>query len=452
MAARYRITVTGVVQGVGFRPFIKRLADRFELPGTVVNTTGGVVIEVEAEQPALAHAFASAIRVEAPAVARIARLELTELGKPVGYRSFTILASRPAAGSFTLISADIASCPDCLRETADANNRRFRYPFTNCTNCGPRYSITMAVPYDRENTTMAAFTMCPRCLAEYENPGDRRFHAEPNACPVCGPRLTIEPYAADALSAAISALENDRILAVKGLGGFQLACNARSETVVDRLRTVKRRSRKPFAVMMRDAQTIDRYCRVSACELALLQTGAAPIVLMQVRLPHSLPAGIAPGLTELGVMLPCTPLHHLLFRNGLDCLVMTSGNISEEPIVIANDDARRKLTGLSDVLLLHDREIFMRVDDSVVRVHENVPRVLRRARGYAPEAIDLAFDAGEVLACGAELKNTFCLTKSNYAILSQHIGDMENVETLEFFEESLRNLKQVYRANPRVLA
>ena len=460
MAARYRITVTGVVQGVGFRPFIKRLADRFELPGTVVNTTGGVVIEIEAEQPAQAHAFASAIRTEAPAVARIARLDLADLGAPVGYRSFAILASESTAGSFTLIPADIATCPDCLRETADANHRRFRYPFTNCTNCGPRYSITMAVPYDRANTTMAAFRMCPQCLAEYENPDDRRFHAEPNACPVCGPRLTIEPHAVDALSAAIDALENDRIVAVKGLGGFQLACSAHSAAAVDRLRAVKRRSRKPFAVMMRDAQTIEKYCQVSACELALLKTGAAPIVLLQVRLPQSLPAAIAPGLAELGVMLPYTPLHHLLFghafRAGLECLVMTSGNISEEPIVIANDEARRKLAGLSDVLLLHDRDIFMRVDDSVVRVHENVPRVLRRARGYAPEAIELVFkagfDAGEVLACGAELKNTFCITKDRYAILSQHIGDMENLETLEFFEETLRNLKQVYRANPRIVA
>ncbi len=452
MPARYRITVTGVVQGVGFRPFIKRLADRFGFRGTVVNTTGGVTIEIDAEQPSLAEAFVSAIRSEAPAVARIVTVELAALGEPVGYRSFAILASETTAGAFTLIPADIASCPECLREVADPTNRRFRYPFTNCTNCGPRYSITTAVPYDRANTTMAAFRMCPQCLAEYENPEDRRFHAEPNACPVCGPQLTIEPDGIDALGAAIEALQNNRVVALKGLGGFQLACNAHSAAAVDRLRAVKRRSRKPFAVMMRDAGTVATYCDVSAGELALLKTGMAPIVLLRLRKPGSLPDAIAPGLSELGVMLPYTPLHHLLFAGGLDCLVMTSGNISEEPIVIANDEARLKLAPLSDVLLLHNRNIFMRADDSVARQHENAPRVLRRARGYAPEAIDLGFDAGEVLACGAELKNTFCITKNNYAIVSQHIGDMENAETLEFFEESLRNLKQVYRSDPRIIA
>ncbi len=455
MLERYRIDVSGVVQGVGFRPFVKRLADRFGVCGTVMNTGSGVIIDIDTETSSRAEHFAAAIRSEAPVIARIESLELTALGKAAGHSSFTITASDSNRQSFTLISADIAICPDCLRETCDPDDRRYGYPFTNCTNCGPRYSITKAVPYDRANTTMAAFRMCPQCLLEYCNSEDRRFHAEPNACPVCGPRLGID------LSAAITALQAGKIVAIKGLGGYQLACDAHSADAVDRLRTMKRRSRKPFAVMMQDADTVAQYCVVDRHELDLLGSRTAPIVLLNTRLPSTrspstLAPGLAPGLRELGVMLPYTPLHHLLFSevfgSGLTCLVMTSGNISEEPIVISNEEARRKLTPLSDVLLTHDREIFMRVDDSVVRLLDDTPRVLRRARGHAPEAIDLDFEADEVLACGGELKNTFCLTKGHYAILSQHIGDMENLDTLEFFEETLRNLKQVYRAAPSLIA
>jgi hydrogenase maturation protein HypF len=446
MLSRYRIVVGGVVQGVGFRPFIKRLADRFGVPGEVANTAGGVIIEIETDAPLKAEAFATAIRAEAPVIARIEQLQITELGGASGVSSFIIVPSRQGAGSFTLISADVATCPDCLREIGDPADRRYRYPFTNCTNCGPRYSITLEVPYDRANTTMARFAMCPQCAAEYSGAEDRRFHAEPNACPGCGPRLSME------LAAVIAALQSDQIVALKGLGGFQLACNAHSAVAVERLRTLKRRSRKPFAVMMRDAETISSYCRMDACERAALTARTAPIVLLKMHSRDALPEDVAPGLRELGVMLPYTPLHHLLFGDDLTCLVMTSGNISEEPIVISNDEARRRLSPLSDVLLMHDRDIFMRVDDSVVRPLAGVARVLRRARGYAPEAIDLGFDAPEVLACGPELKNTFCITKSRYAIVSQHIGDMENLETLEFFEEALRNLKQVYRAEPLAIA
>ncbi|MGI8992364.1 MAG: carbamoyltransferase HypF [Bryobacteraceae bacterium] len=446
MLTRYRIGISGVVQGVGFRPFTKRLADRLGIRGNVTNTAGGVVIEIDTETPSRAQDFAAAIRAGAPVLARIERLEVIALGKPAGYSSFTILASVPDPRSFTLISPDIAVCADCLRETRDPNDRRHRYPFTNCTNCGPRYSITKAVPYDRANTTMASFQMCSRCAAEYANSDDRRFHAEPNACPVCGPKLDIK------LDTAIAALEQGRIVAIKGLGGFQLACDAHSAAAVDRLRTMKKRSRKPFAVMMRDANTVVRYCDLSSDEMELLESPTAPIVLLNMHSEGVLPPRVAPGLRELGVMLPYTPLHHLLFGRSLFCLVMTSGNISEEPIVISNEEARRKLAPLSDLALMHDREIFMRVDDSVVRMHDGVPRVLRRARGYAPDAIDLGFEASEVLACGGELKNTFCLTKGHYAIPSQHIGDMENLDTLEFYEETLRNLKQVYRAAPRLIA
>jgi hydrogenase maturation protein HypF len=435
---RHRITITGIVQGVGFRPTVKRLADRLGIPGRVSNSAGGVVIEIEQADP---QAFLAALRADAPPAARIETCAVEALA-PAGYRSVEIDFSRPDDGAFTLVSPDLATCPDCLRELLDPAGRRFHYPFTNCTNCGPRYSITRQVPYDRPNTTMAPFRMCARCQAEYDDPADRRFHAQPNACPACGPRLSWD------LAELRAALAGGKIAAIRGLGGFQLACDAFSAAAVSRLRERKRRSRKPFAVMMRDLATVERYCHADRAARTLLASRAAPIVLLPMRAPEDFPPGLAPGLRELGVMLPYTPLHHLLFVDGLACLVMTSGNLSEEPIVIDNAGAREKLAPLADVFLFHDREIFMRVDDSVTRAGG----ILRRARGYAPDPIDLGFEAGEVLAAGAELKNTFCLTKGRYAILSQHIGDLENYETLEFFEETLRNLKAVYRAEPRIIA
>ena len=435
---RYRITLTGIVQGVGFRPFVKRLADRMGVRGSVSNTAGGVVIEAESADPA---PFLAALRAEAPPHSRIESLAVEEL-PPAGYAAFEIDASRPQPGAFTLVSPDLATCPDCLRELFDPDDRRHLYPFTNCTNCGPRYSITRDVPYDRPNTTMAPFRMCPECAREYAGPADRRFHAEPVACPACGPRLSMD------IADARAAIEAGRILALRGLGGFQLACDALSAAAVARLRTRKRRSRKPFAVMARDLATVERLCFLSGPERALLASPAAPIVLLRMREPGALPPDLAPGLRELGVMLPYTPLHHLLLAGSLDCLVMTSGNITEEPIVIDNAAALEKLAPLADVFLLHDREIFMRVDDSVARPSG----VLRRARGYAPDPIDLGFEAGDVLATGGELKNTFCLTRGHYAIPSQHIGDLENFETLRFFEETLGNLKNVYRAAPRLIA
>jgi len=437
LVLRYRITVTGVVQGVGFRPFVKRLADRWGAAGRVSNTAGGVVIEIE-NVPA--EGFAAALRAEAPPHARIASCDVEEL-PPAGYEGFEILVSDAGEGRFTLLPPDLATCADCRREILSPGNRRHDYPFTNCTNCGPRYSITRAVPYDRANTTMAPFAMCALCQAEYEDPADRRFHAEPNACPACGPKLSLP------LEDAIDALRGGRIVAVKSLGGFQLACDAFSASAVRRLRERKRRSRKPFAVMMRDLATVERYCTGHGA--ALLDSAAAPIVLRALRDAPAFPPDLAPGLRELGVMLPYTPLHQLLFaRGGFTCLVMTSGNLSEEPIVISNAEAHEKLAPLSDLILAHDRDIFMRADDSVVRAGA----VLRRARGFAPEPFDLGFEAPEVLAVGGELKNTFCLTKGHYAVLSQHIGDLENYETLGFFEETLANLKSVYRAEPHLVA
>jgi hydrogenase maturation protein HypF len=441
-----------VVQGVGFRPFVKRLADRLSISGIVANTAGGVVIDVETNGASEVEEFVAALQSEAPVIARIESLAVEALPIAAGFSSFEIQSSHSVSGEFTLISPDVATCSDCLRDISDPLNRRYRYAFTNCTNCGPRYSITTGIPYDRVNTTMAPFQMCSACIEEYRDPNNRRFHAEPNACPFCGPALTIEPPAPNALAATIQALEDGRIVALKGLGGFQLACNAENAAAIDALRSRKKRSRKPFAVMMPDLQTAEKFCRLSERERALLAGAAGPIVLAQLREPRMLPDCIAPGLRELGVMLPYTPVHRLLFSGKFDCLVMTSGNISEEPIVISNGEAAKKLSPVADALLTHDRDIFMRVDDSVVREYEDRPRVLRRARGYAPTAIDLGFDAGEVLACGAELKSTFCITRANYAILSQHLGDLENFETLQFFEETLQNLKHVYRAEPRLIA
>ena len=443
---RYRIIVRGVVQGVGFRPFVKRLADRRNLSGLVCNTGAGVVIEVETDE-AGANEFADALHREKPVLALIeeCRIEAAALGAEP-HNGFTIERSQPVPGAFTLVSPDIATCPDCLAEIRDPADRRYRYPFTNCTNCGPRYTIIRQTPYDRANTTMAEFSMCAQCAAEYANPADRRFHAEPTACPVCGPRLS-EP-----VESIIVALARGEIVAIKGLGGFQLACDALAAGVCEKLRERKRRNRKPFAVMMRDLNTAEKYCFLNAGERELLTSRAAPIVLLRMREPGLFPDAVAPGLDRVGVMLPCTPLHHLLFDGPLACLVMTSGNIAEEPIVIENSEAVTKLAPLADRFLLHDRDIFMRADDSVTRWHEGAPRLIRRARGYAPEAIDLGFETSGALGVGAEMKNTFCLTKSHYAIVSQHIGDFENLETQRFFDETLRNLKDVYHAEPQILA
>ncbi len=434
------------MQGVGFRPFVKRLADRLGINGITFNTAGGLVIELAAASQREADMFLEAVRVEAPKAARIERCAMEELARNAEYAGFQILASAARDQAFTLISADLATCAECLGELRDFADRRFGYPFTNCTNCGPRYTITLSTPYDRANTTMRRFPLCVDCAREYGDPDDRRFHAEPIACPACGPRLSEDP------GAIRTFVQGGGIVALKGLGGYQLACDAFLAETVELLRVRKRRSRKPFALMMRDVQTVRENCAVSEPESKALMSAAAPIVLLPMLDPSAFPASVAPGLREIGVMLPSTPLHHLLFTDETRCLVMTSGNISEEPIVIGNGEADKKLSTLADRIVKHDRDIFMRVDDSVVRVFEGVPRVLRRARGFAPEAITLAQEAGEILACGGELKNTFCLTKGRFAIMSQHIGDLENYETLLFFEESLRNLQSVYQATPRLIA
>ncbi len=445
MLRRVRVRLRGIVQGVGFRPFVYNLARRLDLGGYVLNSSAGLMTEAEGDPPAV-ETFLTALAAEAPPLAWIQEQEIVEL-EPIGQTTFAIRDSVARTGEFALISPDIATCDDCIRDFTDPANRRFGYPFTNCTNCGPRYTIIRDIPYDRPHTTMAAFRMCPACQAEYDDPANRRFHAQPNACPLCGPSLSAP------VEEARRRLAAGEILGIKGLGGFHLACDARNEQAVGRLRERKRRSDKPFALMLRDLASVEEICRLSDVERCTLLGPRKPIVILRRRPELLLPEAIAPGNRTLGVMLPYTPLHQLLFIDApYPALVMTSGNLSEEPIVVANQEARERLHGVADWFLLHNRDIYMRTDDSVVRVFGGVERVMRRSRGYAPQVIDLARHVPEVLACGGELKNVFCLTKGRHAILSQHIGDLENYETLLFFQETLANLKKLFRVEPRAVA
>jgi len=459
MPERARIRVTGIVQGVGFRPHVYNLAIAGGLSGFVLNTSKGVTIEVEGPG---ANGFAAKLQENRPPLSIIKNIE-TEILEPAGYSGFEIRLSEAVSEEFSLISPDIAICPNCQKELYDPNDKRYLYPFINCTNCGPRYSIIRDVPYDRPLTTMAAFRMCPHCNAEYHNPADRRFHAQPTACPECGPKVEFTGDIAgnEAIISTTRLLLSGNVVAVKGLGGYQLACDALNEEAVNKLRDRKRKSRKPFALMARDIDTIKKYCNISKAEEDLLTGRAAPIVLLKKRddATEMLPEGIAPGNRYIGFMLPYTPLHHLLFKHpeveaeGLpEVLVMTSGNLSEEPIVIDNTEASEKLSGLADAFLTHDRGIYMRVDDSVTRVVGGIPRLIRRARGFAPEPIELSSAVPDILACGGELKNTFCLTKDHYAIVSQHIGDLTNYEAMGFFEETLNNLKRTFKADPHIIA
>jgi len=445
VVARREIRIRGVVQGVGFRPFVFKLARRLGLAGYVLNSSAGVVAEAEGACDAL-DCFVERLRSEAPPLARIEEMLVAEMD-PVGGRDFVIRESRAQEGEFVLVSADVATCPDCYRDFTDPANRRFGYAFTNCTNCGPRYTIIRDIPYDRPNTTMAGFHMCRACQAEYDDPGNRRFHAQPNACAECGPQLSAP------ISEAQRRLSEGEIVAIRGLGGFHLACDPRNDGAVRRLRERKRRSDKPFALMARDVAAVEAFCVVSDDDRRALVGTRCPIVVLPRRGDAGISAAVAPGNNTIGVMLPYTPLHHLLFTGAAyDALVMTSGNLSEEPIVTANEEALERLGPLADWFLLHNREIYMRADDSVVRTFEGAERVLRRSRGFVPQAIDLGMEVAEIVACGGELKNTFCLSKGRYAVLSQHIGDMENYETLVFFEETLANLKKLFRVEPRAVA
>jgi len=451
-----KVDIHGVVQGVGFRPFIYQLARQNNLSGWVRNTSSNVEVEVEGEEEAVQN-FLSELRSKAPPMARIEGIHVLD-HPPVGYTTFEIRASQAQEGRYQLISPDVATCQACLKEILDPVDRRYRYPFTNCTNCGPRFTIINDIPYDRPRTTMSCFQMCPQCQQEYDDPLDRRFHAQPNACAVCGPSLEVVDRqgnsltGGDALAIASQLLREGHILAVKGLGGFLMACDATSHHAVRLLRERKRRAAKPLAVMFSTLMDVRKHCYVSPEEESLLLSPQSPIVLLRWRDGSDVSPEVAPGLKYLGVMLPYTPLHHLLLRETRLPLVMTSGNLSEEPIAKDNEEALRRLGRIADYFLVHNRGIFARYDDSVAMVEAGKPRLLRRARGYAPHPIHLPFKAKQILACGTELKNTFCLTRDEYAFLSQHIGDMENLETLEHFEATIELYKKLFRVQPQIVA
>jgi hydrogenase maturation protein HypF len=420
------IRVRGRVQGVGFRPTVWRLAHELRLIGEVRNDADGVLIHVAGESIAIT-TLLDRLTQDSPRLARIDRIERGS-ATPPRRPGFHIVSSAGGIAR-TQVSPDAVMCPDCTHEVLDPRRRRYRYPFTNCTNCGPRFSVIRGIPYDRATTTMAPFLLCASCHAEYEDPANRRFHAEAIACPDCGPQVH--------LAGAISLLQGGSIVAVKGLGGYQLVCDATNPASVSRLRAAKHRETKPFALMARDLDVIRRYCAVSAEEERLLTSPEGPIVLLQAS-GEKLPEGVAPGLTTLGCMLPTTPLHLLLLRAIDRPVVMTSGNITDEPQIIDDDEALARLGPIADVVLSHDRAIAARIDDSVVRVVEGAPRVLRRARGFAPAGIPLPpgfADAPELIAAGGELKATFCLVKDGMSILSQHIGDLEDARA---FHQAVR--------------
>ncbi len=521
-----KIHVTGVVQGVGFRPFVYQIATRGNLQGWVANTSAGVDIELQGDPSAL-DAFVRALTKDKPPLARIDSVDVRDVpsdGQPP-FERFEIRESVPVAGAFQPISPDISICPDCLSELFDPNDRRYLYPFINCTNCGPRFTIIKDIPYDRPLTTMRTFPMCEDCAREYHDPLDRRFHAQPVACPKCGPHVWLEPSTdphrlppikgekegvavADPIIQTRDLLANGAIVAIKGLGGFHLACDATNADAVQRLRERKGRVDKPFALMALDVAAVEQFCYVSDAERALLESRARPIVLLCRRSDSAIADAVAPNNDYLGVMLPYTPLHYILLtgdqgpatavslraerrtndsaRNPQlgdgDCfvaappesggapaprndmgpaavngrwsavLVMTSGNFSEEPIAIDNADARERLSNLADYFLMHDRAIETRADDSVVRVFEERELPIRRSRGYAPYPVHLPFPTQPTLAVGAELKNTFCVTREQYAFVSQHIGDLENYPTLQSFEQQIEHFKRLFRIEPEILA
>lgn len=451
------LRVSGLVQGVGFRPFVHRLAIRHGLAGWVLNAAGDVQIAVEGA-PEEISAFVRGLRSEAPPLARIERLE-TEARAPSGLERFTILESRNEPDRRQPVSPDVALCAACERELFNLANRRYRYPFITCTDCGPRFTVIEAMPYDRERTSMRAFVQCPECQREYRSPSDRRYHSETNSCPACGPRLWLETAdeepsgeeAANPIAEAARLLRAGAIVAVRGLGGFHLAVDATDERAVARLRARKHREAKPLAVMVRTLPEARALAPVSPAEADLLTSPERPVVLLRRRCDARLAPGIAPGLDTVGVMLAYTPLHHLLLDQVQRPLVMTSGNVSEEPIATDNADARNRLAGIADAFLLHDREIVSRYDDSVVRLAGTLPVFLRRARGYAPLPVDLPFASPRPLvAVGPHLKNTFTLVHEARAYVSQHIGDLENLETLEHFRATLDAYRRLFRIEPEV--
>ncbi|MBN1873272.1 MAG: carbamoyltransferase HypF [Anaerolineae bacterium] len=495
----YHISITGVVQGVGFRPFVYNLAQRMGVTGWVLNHSGGVDIEVEGAT-ATVETFITALELEAPPLARITSLTKVPID-PGEHTHFEIRHSEAQVGRYQLISPDVATCPDCVRELFDPADRRYRYPFINCTNCGPRFTIIADIPYDRPNTTMHIFPLCEHCRAEYTDPTNRRFHAQPNACPVCGPQVWIDEstnyesqitnheslYATPHLSTdtvfakAKALLLAGKILAIKGLGGFHLACDATNAQAVRLLRKRKRRPHKPFAVMVATMDAVKQHCEVPPLAESLFASPQCPIVLLERRPNSPIVDEVAPNSHVLGMMVPYTPLHHILLRDVGCPLVMTSGNLTEEPIAKDNDEALCRLAPLADAFLLHNRDIYARYDDSVVQIvqisapesqriancelqitkpsspltlHTSsfTPQLLRRARGYAPMPVQLPFELPQVFAAGPQLKNTFCLTRDANAFVSQHIGDLETLETLEHYETTLATYQHLFRLSPERVA
>jgi hydrogenase maturation protein HypF len=450
------IDVSGIVQGVGFRPFVYRLAREYGLRGDVTNNPDGVRIRAAGDKVSL-DAFLGALPAQAPPQALIEGIRARETS-PFAAGAFDISPSSHNGDRNTLISPDLATCDDCLRELFDPGDRRFRYPFINCTNCGPRFTIISDMPYDRPLTTMAAFRMCEECEREYGDPSDRRFHAQPNACPRCGPRLWLsdakgEEIEGDAVMEAASRLKEGKIVAVKGLGGFHLACDATSDGAVFRLRERKRRYAKPLAVMVGDLAEAERYCRVSEEEKDILTSPRRPIVLLEEKENNTISTQVAGGLRRQGIFLPYTPLHHLLMREVDFPLVMTSGNISSEPIAKDNDEALERLGNIADYFLLHDRDILVRYDDSVTMAFRGGEYPIRRARGYAPYPVRLEKNySTEVLALGAELKNTFCFLRGRHAFVGQHIGDMDTREALRHYREALQAIRRLFALEPQVIA
>jgi hydrogenase maturation protein HypF len=448
-----------VVQGVGFRPFVYSLATSLGLSGLVGNDVDGVFAEIEGGAGAVAK-FLVLLEQEAPPLARIERVTTRPLGV-IGSPGFVIAPSVPGGQRRTLISADSATCDDCLRELADPADRRYRYPFINCTNCGPRFTIVRDVPYDRPLTTMSGFAMCSRCATEYHDPADRRFHSQPVCCPACGPRVTLLDNAGapqpgtDPIAAAAALLRSGQVLALKGLGGYHLVVDAGNEAASAALRARKHREDKPFAVMVADLSTARLLCDVDQLAARSLTSARRPIVLLP-RLPAAdrrIAESVAPGNRHLGLLLPYTPLHYLLLAAAAGPLVMTSGNVSDEPIAYRDDDALDRLAGIADAFLVHDRAIHVRTDDSVVRTFGGRESVLRRSRGYVPEPLRVRQPFRRpVLACGAELKNTFCLAKGQHAFVSHHIGDLENAETLRSFTEGIEHFKRLFDIEPRLIA
>ncbi len=452
-----RLKVNGIVQGVGFRPFVFQLADQYGLKGEVANTSSGVSIHIEGPPEHIA-SFEKDLSEKSPPLACIVEIS-SQRSAVKNHSEFAIVKSKGQSEMSTLISPDVSVCDDCLSEMLDPADRRFHYPFINCTNCGPRYTIIDDIPYDRPKTSMRHFKMCPRCQAEYDDPTNRRFHAQPNACADCGPHVGLYDNRQneinqhqDAVKKAAELLQKGYVLAIKGLGGFHLAADAANTDAVRRLRNRKLRQEKPLAIMSYDLEAVRQYARVGPEEEKLLTAIQRPIVLLRKKNPNTISEEVAPKNKYFGAMLPYTPLHYLLLQHGFDALVMTSGNLSEEPIAIDNDDAFNRLAEIADYFLIHNREIYLRSDDSIVRQVAGARRFLRRSRGFVPIPIFLRNKVPPVLACGAELKNTICVTKKDQAFLSQHIGDLENLPTYEFLKLTIAHLKRILDINPEIIA